>query len=154
MYPVLLPIHSLLRWLVVVSIVLVLIRALYGWMAARPYTRTDALLRGVAGAAAHTQLLLGFVLYFKSPIVAYFRENFREALAYREMTFFGLVHISLMLIAIVVLTVGSSMGKRAASDRQKHRLIALFFLAGAILMFCAIPWPFSPLAQRPLWRSF
>lgn len=154
MYTHLLLVHSWVRWAVVASILLTLLASLSGWLTNRPYTKTDARLRVLATSFSHLQLMLGFVLYFKSPIATYFRQNPGDALASPEFTFFGLIHLLMMLIAVVVLTIGSSLGKRATTDAQKHRLVALYFLAGALLIFVAIPWPFSPLAQRPLFRSF
>ncbi|AQG79355.1 hypothetical protein [Spirosoma montaniterrae] len=154
MYLTLLALHSVIRWFVVIILGLTLAASWQGWLSNRPYTPTDARLRSIATSITHLQLLLGFVLYFKSPITGYFRENFRESLNSSDLTFFGLIHISLMLVAVVVLTFGSSLGKRAATDAQKHRTVALYFLAGTLILLAAVPWPFSPLAQRPLFRSF
>jgi hypothetical protein len=154
MYHLLLTLHSWLRWGVVLTLLVTLLASLTGWLNRRPYTRSDAMLRSLTTSVAHFQLLLGFTLYFQSPIVAYFWENTGHAMDNREITFFGLIHLSMMLLAVVVLTLGSSLGKRAATDAQKHRTVARCFLAGAVIILLAIPWPFSPLAKRPLFRAY
>ncbi|MGA0555947.1 hypothetical protein ACO2Q8_04800 [Larkinella sp. VNQ87] len=154
LYSGLLALHSFVRWLVVVAIVLTLLRSFRGWLRQKPYTRADAGLRSAATSLTHLQLLLGFGLYFNSPIVSYFRQDVRQNLRYPELAFFGVYHISLMVIAVVVLTFGSSLGKRAATDTLKHRTVALYFLAGTLLILMAVPWPFSPFVQRPWLRAF
>ncbi|TAE27789.1 MAG: hypothetical protein EAZ91_15460 [Cytophagales bacterium] len=154
MYSYLLLAHSWVRWAVVLTVLLTLAASLSGWVGRRPYTRTDTTLRSLSTSFVHLQLILGFILYFKSPITTYFRENARAALANSDITFFGLIHFLLMFVAVVVFTIGSSMGKRAKTDALKHQTVALYFLVGTLLIFVAIPWPFSPLAQRPLFRPF
>ncbi len=154
MYPLLLTLHSWLRWGVVLALLVTLLASLSGWLTRRPYTRSDAVLRSLTTSVAHLQLMVGFVLYFLSPIAAYFRQNAGQAIGNLEITFFGLIHVTMMLLAVVVLTLGSSLGKRAATDAQKHRTVALCFLAGAVIILLAVPWPFSPLAKRPLFRTY
>lgn len=153
MYSYLLLVHSWVRWAVVVFVLLTLFASLSGWFTNRPYTKSDGFLRSMSASFTHLQLLLGFWLYVKSPIATFFRQNTSAALGNSDITFFGLIHLSVMFIAVIVLTIGSSKGKRAETDLQKHRTVALFFLAGTLLMLLAIPWPFSPLAQRPLFRT-
>ncbi|MBD0257846.1 MAG: hypothetical protein ICV83_19195 [Cytophagales bacterium] len=154
MYHLTLTLHSWLRWGVVLTLLVTLLVSLTGWLTRRPYTRSDAALRSLTTSVAHLQLLVGFALYFQSPIATYFRENPGPATGNPEVTFFGIIHVSMMLVAVVVLTLGSSLGKRAATDARKHRTVALCFLAGAVLILLAIPWPFSPLAKRPLLRAY
>ncbi|CCH55116.1 hypothetical protein BN8_04351 [Fibrisoma limi BUZ 3] len=154
MYNILLPVHSYLRWLVLLTLIGTLLAALHGWLTNRPYSKVDGALRSAATSIAHLQLLIGFVLYFKSPITSYFRANFSAVAGSLEFSFFGLIHISLMLLAVVVLTLGSSFGRRAETALAKHRTVALYFLAALIVILIAIPWPFSPLAQRPYFRTF
>jgi uncharacterized membrane protein len=68
--------------------------------------------------------------------------------------FFGIIHIVLMLVAIILITIGSAMAKRKTGDEQKFKTILLWYSLGLLLILIAIPWPFSPLAQRPYMRFF
>ena len=152
-YPLILLIHNALRWLVLVSLLAALVSSYRGWLRQRPYRPTDQTIRVVATSIAHTQLLIGFYLYIISPIVKYywtFKPAFREA---PEFPFFGMVHISLMFTAIIVMTVGSSKAKRQPESGQKFKTTALYFTIALVLILVAIPWPFSPLAARP-WVRF
>jgi uncharacterized membrane protein YadS len=68
--------------------------------------------------------------------------------------FFKLIHIALMAVAVVVITIGSAKAKRADADKTKFRTMFIWFLAGLLLILIAVPWPFSPLANRPYLRLF
>lgn len=150
MYQSLLIIHSLLRWLMVLSLGYSIYRAWYGYRFLTPFTKTDNALRHWTATIAHMQLLAGMVLYSQSPMVKYFNTGTGDMNG--EPKFFGAIHIAVMLIAIVVLTIGSAKAKRKTADSGKFRTMLLYFSIAAIIIFVAIPWPFSPLAHRPLIR--
>lgn len=150
MYQTLLVIHSLLRWLVALSLLYSIYRAWQGYRFLTPFTRTDNALRHWTATIAHTQLLVGMVLYSQSPMVKYFNAGTGDM--HGEPIFFGAIHIALMLIAIVMLTLGSAKAKRKTTDTDKFRIMLVYFSIAAVIIFVAIPWPFSPLAHRPLIR--
>jgi hypothetical protein len=60
----------------------------------------------------------------------------------------------LMTIAVIIITIGSSSAKRSVTNQGKFRIMTLLFALGLLIIFIAIPWPFSPLAQRPYLRTF
>jgi hypothetical protein len=47
-----------------------------------------------------------------------------------------------MLVAIVLITMGYSKSKKAATDAEKFKKIKVFYLIGFILIVASIPWPF------------
>lgn len=154
MYSTLLIVHSIFRWALVGMLAYMIGRSFAGYRQNLIYTPVDNALRHWTATVAHIQLMIGMVLYFKSPLVSYFWKNPAPADLPFDFSFFSLLHITLMILAVILLTVGSAMAKRTASDQEKFRTIFLWFLAGLILIAVAIPWPFSPLAQRPLIRNF
>jgi hypothetical protein len=154
MYTYILPIHSLVRWLVVIGLLYCLIRSIIGVSTNSKFTKLDNFFRSFTSGISHLQLILGFILYFKSPIVSYFRENFKEAVQYPEFNFFGIIHIALMFISVILLTIGASKAKRAETDKAKHRQILIWFSLATLLIFLAIPWVFSPYVARPNFRGF
>lgn len=153
-YPILLVVHNAVRWLVLGSLLAALISSYSGWLGHRAYRPVDQTLRTVATSVLHTQLLIGFYLYFISPIIKYYWRSAPDAGQAPEFRFFGLIHISLMFTAVIVMTIGSSLAKRQTDSRQKFRTTAIYFTIGLILILLAVPWPFSPLAVRPWFRSF
>ncbi len=154
MYSFLLYLHSLVRWLVLVSLIWSLYKAFQGRRQQLPFTSKDNTLRHVTATICHIQLILGLWLYFISPLVYYFFTNFKEAVHHREIRFFGMEHITIMLIAITIITIGSAKAKRKNTDAEKWKTIWVWYVIGLLLILTSIPWSFSPLISRPLFRGF
>jgi FtsH-binding integral membrane protein len=109
-------------------------------------------MRLITTLALHTQLIIGLLLYILSPIVRYFLEHTREAMHLREIRFFGMEHISVMVVAIAVLTHGVIRIKKQPTDTARHRATAIWFTIALIMILSSVPWPFSPLIARPWLR--
>jgi len=154
MYPALLASHSLVRWLVLIFIVYSIYRALAGLIRNRTFSGTDNAFRHWTATVVHIQLMIGMTLYTQSPVVKYFRTDTETALQDPEMIFYGIIHIVLMLTATVLLTIGSALAKRKPTDKEKFRTMLIWFSITLIIIFIAIPWPFSPLSNRPYLRTF
>lgn len=152
MYTTLIFLHSLFRWLVLVSLVIAIVRAYLGVNQLKPFSKTDNVIRHWTATIAHIQLIVGIILYTKSPIIKYFWKDVKEALSNFDISFFALFHAFLMFSAVVVLTVGSSLAKRKSEDKEKFRTMLLWFSIALFIIFMAIPWPFSPLSSRPYFR--
>ncbi|WP_255501623.1 hypothetical protein [Olivibacter sp. SDN3] len=102
----------------------------------------------------HIQLLFGLGLYVISPLVNYFLHHFKEAVHLREIRFFGMEHSLMMLIAVVVITIGSAKAKRKPTAVEKYKTMAIWFTVGLFIILTSIPWSFSPLTSRPSFRPF
>ncbi|WP_108869628.1 hypothetical protein [Aquimarina aquimarini] len=144
--------HSILRWLVVISLIYSIYRAYRGYFYNYTFSRHDNLVRHWTATIAHIQLLVGIILYTQSPVIIYFWKNFNEAIQNLDAMFFALIHMVLMLFAIVLLTIGSSLVKRKISNKEKFKTMLIWFIIALVIIFIAIPWPFSPLANRPYIR--
>ncbi|MFN8284236.1 MAG: hypothetical protein U0U67_13540 [Chitinophagales bacterium] len=120
----------------------------------KPFTAFDNRVRHTTATIAHIQLIIGLWLYGISPVVRYFLANFKEAIHQREIRFFGMEHITVMLVAMVVITIGSAMAKRKPTDLQKFKTMAIWFTFGLLLILSSVPWKFSPLISRPYFRAF
>lgn len=154
MYSILLTTHSLFRWLVLASLLFAIYRAYRGWLYNKPYSKFDDSIRHNTATIAQIQMSLGIWLYCISPIVSYFLHHFKEALDEREIRFFGMEHITMMLIAVIVISIGSAKAKREPNDKQKFKTMAIWFTITLLIIFTSIPWPFSPLISRPYYRMF
>lgn len=154
MYAFLLSLHSLVRWAVLLSLLFSLFKAYQGKKNLLPFTPKDNSLRHITETICHIQLILGLWLYFISPLIDYFFTNIKEAVHHREIRFFGMEHITVMLIAISVITIGSAKAKRKNTDAEKWKTIWVWYGIGLLLILISIPWSFSPLISRPLFRGF
>lgn len=108
--------------------------------------------RVVSAAIAHIQLVLGLTLYFVSPIVNYFLHNFSTAVHERSIRFFGMEHITMMLIAITLVTIGSAKTKRQTTNEQKFKTMTIWYTIAFVIIILSIPWSFSPFTSRPNFR--
>lgn len=152
MYQTLTFYHSIVRWLVLAALMLSLYRAYRGYFSKSVFSNTDNAVRHWTATIAHIQLLIGMILYFQSPLVKYFLANFKTAVQDFNMFFFGLIHSSLMLVSIILITIGSASAKRKENSASKFKTILVWFTAALIIIIVAVPWPFSPLANRPYFR--
>jgi hypothetical protein len=138
--------------LVLLSLLYSIFRACKGYFQQKEFSKTDNSVRHWTATIAHIQLVLGITLYSQSPIIKYFWKNFNEAKESFDLLFFGLIHIFLMLFSIILITIGSAISKRKTTDIEKFRTMLLYFSIALLIIFIAIPWPFSPLANRPYFR--
>ncbi|HEX7869169.1 MAG TPA: hypothetical protein VF455_03565 [Chryseobacterium sp.] len=152
MYQTITFLHSTFRWLVLLSLLYSIFKACKGYFQQKEFTKTDNSVRHWTATIAHVQLVLGITLYSQSPIIKYFWKNFTEAKESFDLIFFGLIHIFLMLFSIILITIGSSISKRKSNDKEKFKTMLVYFSIALLIIFIAIPWPFSPLANRPYFR--
>jgi hypothetical protein len=152
MYQTLIFYHSIMRWLVLISLLIAIYAAWRGARTKAVFTKRDNLIRHWTATIAHIQLVVGILLYSKSPVTKYFWTNRAEAIHNKDVTFFSLVHLVLMLTAIVVITTGSALAKRKQTDHSKFSTMLGWYIIALLIILVAIPWPFSPFAHRPYWR--
>ncbi|MFP8488951.1 cytochrome B [Gracilimonas sp. Q87] len=141
MYTGLLHAHSGLRWILLVLIVWAIIKAISGWMGQKEYQKSDRIAALLALIVTHIQLLIGLVLYFISPKVS-FESGVMESTLLR---FYTVEHITMMIIAIALITFGFSSAKRLEASLAKHKRVAITYGIGLLIMIASIPWPFRGL---------
>jgi len=154
MFPIVLTLHSLVRWLVLVSLLFAVYRGFRGWRSGSAFSAFDNSVRHWTATIAHIQLMLGLWLYFISPLTDYFLHHFHEAIHERTLRFFGMEHSLMMFVAIVVITIGSAKARRKLTDNEKYKTMALWYTVGLLLILTSVPWAFSPLVSRPWLRWF
>lgn len=154
LYSFLLAFHSFWRWVVLVTLITSVFRSYIGKKDKLVFSRKDDQLRLLTVISAHIQLTIGVVLYAVSPIVSYFWNNFGKAVHERQIRFFGMEHITVMISAVVILTIGSSKVKKQEDDYKKYSTMFFWFGIALLLILSSIPWSFSPLTSRPNFRVF
>ncbi|MBC9928999.1 hypothetical protein [Chitinophaga qingshengii] len=152
MYQSLTFLHSAIRWLVLISLLIAIYRAAKGYFTQAVFTKSDNAIRHWTATIAHIQLLAGMALYVQSPVISYFWKHFSTAKTTFDLLFFGLIHSLLMLSAIVIITIGSAMTKRKSTDQERFKTMLICYAIALLIIFLAIPWPFSPFANRPYFR--
>lgn len=154
MYSFLLTIHSLFRWIVLLSLLFCVFNAYRGCLSQKAFSPFDHKIMHAAATASYIQFLIGLCLYFVSPIVHYFFQNFSAAVHERTIRFFGMEHITMMFIAVGLISAATGIVKRKTTDAAKFKTIAIFFSIALLIIFLSIPWQFSPFTSRPYYRIF
>jgi len=123
-----------------------------GFRRNNPYSNFDVLIRKITISICYIQLILGFSLYFISPLVTLFFSNISDGIHLREILFFAMEHSLMMFISITLITIGTVKVKRKNNDQQKHKTILIWFSISLLIILLNIPWEFSPLVNRPSFR--
>ena len=128
------PIHSGLRWIILILLVLAIINA----FSSKTFEKKHKMINLFAMIALHTQLLIGLVL-LKSSGKVNFGEGWMKDAIYR---FYGMEHLAGMVIAIDLITFGYVKSKKGTTPAEIYKPIKLFYIIGLIIILASIPWPF------------
>lgn len=143
MYPLILDTHSIIRFVVLFAAIISIVLAFAGWFGNKEYTKGNKIINLITLISSHIQLVVGLILYFISPNVL--TANMGAAMKNDTLRYWTVEHISMMIIAIVFITIGYSKSKKVIASVEKHRTIAIFFTLAAIIVVVAIN-----LSGRPL----
>ncbi len=142
MYPLLLALHSLTRWLVLLAALWVLFRAWRG-LKSQTYGTIDRRAGLLFTAALDLQLLLGVGLETTSPYrlgeaIGPLVRGASSTLA--EAWFFTVFHPLTMILAVVLAHVGSAVVRKAPSTQAKNHQALVWYGITTLLLLLAIPW--------------
>lgn len=132
MYGTFLLLHSSVRYIVLILVIILIVRSLMGWMNKSEFTGTDNKISLFTLIATHTQFLLGLILYFVSPFVVFSGERDRMS------TYWTFEHISMMIVAIALITAGRNTMKKLADGPSKHKRLFIFNTIAAVIVIAAI----------------
>ncbi len=150
-YTLLVHLHSIGRWIVL----LLLLFAIFNSMVAgsRPWIRTDARTGSILTIFTDLMLLLGLAIWFFGGRGYKLIGDMGMSNVMKDTTsrFFAVEHISLMLIATILIHIGKAQAKKSISDRAKHRRTMTYYLVALLLILVAIPWPFREVGSSSQW---
>ena len=130
LYSFLLHLHSGFRYIVLLLLLVAIIRAWADWLGHKAYSEGNRKLNLFTLISAHTQLLIGILLYFVSPFVKFGSDTMKDA----TTRYWTVEHLTGMLIAIVLITIGHARSKRGATSDAKHKSIAIFYTLALIVI--------------------
>ena len=141
MYPFILGVHNIVRWVVLVAGILAVVRALLGWFGKKEWSKQDRLVGLIFTSSVDVQLLLGVLLYFVfSPITKGAFNDFGAAMAIKDMRFFAIEHVFYMVLALVFAHLGSALPKRVDDAVSKHKRAAIWFALALLIILAGVPW--------------
>jgi hypothetical protein len=139
MYNILVFLHSYNRYLLMAALVFVLYRAYSGWFGRKPYEKIDNAASAALLGFTHLQLLLGLILYAGvSPRTQAAFENFGLAMKDSWLRYFAVEHLTVMLLAVVMIQLGRTLSKKAVIAEQKHRKLAVYTTIGLLLILMSL----------------
>ena len=151
MYPIVLTLHNVLRWVVLVLAVLAVLRGLTGWLGRKPWVPAAAGPGRVFTIAMDVQFLLGLLLYFVlSPVTGAAMEDFGAAMRVPQLRFFAVEHTFGMVLAITLAHIGRGRVRKEPPEKR-GRTALIFYGLALVIILASIPWPGMP-AGRPLFR--
>jgi hypothetical protein len=143
--------HSILRWVLLVLLVVAIVKSYSGMMAGSSFTEGDRKVGLFLMIAAHTTLMLGLVLWFFGAFgLALVEDNGMGAVMKNAvMRYWVVEHFVGMLIAIALITIGRGVAKKSIPDANKFKRAFWLFLVALIIILATIPWPFRTGVGRP-----
>lgn len=145
--------HNITRWAVLLFGVWALLNAITGVAGKRAFSANDKRSGLFFMVFCDIQLLLGLLLYFN---FSWFDKlkDMGNTMKNAYDRFFAVEHMSMMLIAWLLVHIGYSAVKRADTDAKKHKKMLVFFGLALLLILASIPWPFREAIAKPLFRWF
>lgn len=128
--------HSFIAYAALILLIVASVNALIGMSSNKQFKGSDRKIALFALIFTHIQLLVGIILYFVSPLV----QSFSVAMKDSTLRLYALEHPLINLIAVVLITIGFSKHKKAATDKGKFKSIAIMYTIGTVLILSRIPW--------------
>lgn len=128
--------HSGWAYLALLLLLVAVVNAIIGFTSKKDFTTKDRKIALFALIGTHTQLLIGILLYFVSPLG---KAAFGQ-MSNAELRLTSLEHPLINLIAIVFITIGWSKHKKLINSEAKFKTFAIYYGIGLLLILSRIPW--------------
>ncbi len=135
MYEVLQQLHSWWAYLALAVLLLAVGNAFLGYSAKKTFEAKDLRISLFALIFCHIQLVLGFVVYFVSPLGFSALGEMKNA----ALRLTSLEHPLINIAAIALITIGWSKHKKV-EGAAKFRKILFFYALGLFFILSRIPW--------------
>ena len=136
MYEFIQKFHSGWAYLAVLVLVVAVINSFVGLFFKKEFTATDRKISLFGLAAIHTQLLIGLVIYFISPM------GFSSLgqMSDKALRLTSLEHPLINLIGITLITIGWMKHKKLTTSKLKFKTFSIYYALGLVLILSRIPW--------------
>lgn len=131
MYGTFLTLHSIVRYAVLILLIVLIVKSLMGWTSKAAFTGADNKISLFTLIFTHTQVLLGLVLYFVSPFVWAAEKS-------PARTYWKFEHVTLMLIAVMLITVARATMKKINDGPSKHKRLFILNTIALVIVIAAI----------------
>jgi hypothetical protein len=117
----------------------------------KPFTPGEKKIGLFLMVSAHITLLIGLYQWIAGPWGLKLIQNMGMGAIMKDPVarFYGVEHITGMVIGIVLITIGRGVSKKNIPDRVKHKKTFWFYLIALIVILASVPWPFRAGIARP-----
>ena len=126
--------HSYLRYILLILLVINIVTTLYGWLGKRKYSNVDDKLSLALFISTHLQLTLGLVLYFLWTSQSGVFADMKSTMQTPALRYFTVEHLVGMLVAIVSISLGRIIAKKATTDEDKFKRAFIYFATGLVVI--------------------
>lgn len=126
--------HSLWRWVVLAAVVIVVGKALVGWLGKQAWQAVDDKLGILFTTVFDIQLLLGITVYTGTLMSLHVLRWYGQSVIRLSME-----HALFMVIAVVVAHMTRTKAQKGKSALVQHRTAAIGYIVSLGLVFAALP---------------
>lgn len=141
MYPYVLALHNIVRWLVLLAGAWAVFLAFRGWLARRQWTAAEARATRAFTGMLDFQLLIGLALYAAfSPLTRTAFGDMGSAMRDAPVRYFLVEHPVIMIAAIAAAHIGAVKVRRASADPERFQRASIWFGLSFAAIAGFIPW--------------
>ena len=145
MYDIVKMLHSYWAYLVLFTLLLGVLNALFGLLGKKEYDAKAFRISLFGLIVSHIQLLIGLVLYFVSPKFGWWSENgMGGVMKEPEFRLYLVEHPFVNILAVALITIGYSKHKKKLTSAPKFKTITIFYAIALVLFLSRIPWDMWP----------
>lgn len=133
-------IHSYWAYLVLAVLIFAVVNAIIGFTQKKQFTDKDLRIGLFALILSHIQLLIGLGWYFMSPWFHILKSDVGAVMKDKTLRLLTVEHPTMMILAIVFITIGWSKHKKKTEDTAKFKTFAIFYGIGLVCILSRIPW--------------
>ncbi|WP_035669251.1 hypothetical protein [Flavobacterium sp. 83] len=136
MYEFIQKFHSGWAYLALLLLVVAVVNSIIGMTSKKEFTAKDRKIAIFGLIGTHTQLLIGLIIYFVSPL------GFASLgqMSDKALRLTSLEHPLINIIAITLITIGWSKHKKLTTSESKFKTFSIFYGLGLVLILSRIPW--------------
>lgn len=151
MYNGLLHLHSVLRWVLLILLLVAIYKSLTDRR--KPFTPGHRKAGMFAMICADVMLLVGLYQWFAGPwgLKSIQHNGMSAVMKDPLLRFYAIEHLLGMLIAIALIHIGYGYAKKMIDDTVKHRRAIVFYGLALLIILISIPWPFRMVGAGRTW---
>jgi len=129
--------HSYLRYLVLILIIISIVKSISGLRSSGKVKSNS--IEFFAMISFHIQVLIGFVYYFISPVIQVAFRDFGKAMGDSDLRYKAMEHPLIMVIAAIFITIGFSKSKNQEDVKAFSKTVLIFYGIALLLVLSRIP---------------